>query len=403
MENCTIYSHKLDFDKVITILQDKLPKSKIEFNDGGKQKSLVATIKGGFFSKTFTLKINYRERLNPSYKLDKVECGLTQNLGGMVNFIQSLPASNEEVKTKFLHKVMAANCEMAFIATPYITSEIEATLRQIVTELDAFVFAQPNNFFQSSEEQHFVDKDLNLILDTAGNCNIQDIDVIVDAKYHDQPSEEYTQAQLDRKEASEAFLTTKGIKTNVNLPCQADSSTIQLRSTEDIITRAYALLIVAAKGEGIPSANLEQPIADKQINNFTPKEHSILNSDELTDQEKTYATWRYESLYTLLWAINLTPQLKFPDEICDVQDIVASMLRPSRAELTATASLRSTSTILDELDKTYRMHWACVDARIKGEPVTGGINPSIIYERHYAMNWLINYQNKDWDDVLTHT
>jgi len=44
----------------------------VEINDGGLQKSLVATIKGGFFSKTKTLKINYRQRKNPSYKLEEI-------------------------------------------------------------------------------------------------------------------------------------------------------------------------------------------------------------------------------------------------------------------------------------------------------------------------------------------
>lgn len=121
MENCTIYSHKLEFEKVVQIVQSNLPKAKVTFNDGGKQKSLVATIKGGFFGKTKTLKINYRERQNPSYKLEEIECGLTQNLAGMVNFIQSFPAKNENVRNKFLLKVMAANCEIPFMAEPEMT------------------------------------------------------------------------------------------------------------------------------------------------------------------------------------------------------------------------------------------------------------------------------------------
>lgn len=111
MENCTIYSHQLRFEDIVQIVKSELPKASVEYNDGGKQKGLIATVKGGFFGKTKTLKINYRERENPSYKLDKVECGLTQNLAGMVNFIQSLPAQNEGLRNKFLHKVMSANCE----------------------------------------------------------------------------------------------------------------------------------------------------------------------------------------------------------------------------------------------------------------------------------------------------
>ncbi len=49
--------------------------------------------------------------------------------------------------------------------------------------------------------------------------------------------------------------------------------------------------------------------------------------------------------------------------------------------------------MLDELDKTYRMNWACADARIKGQEVAGNINHSIIYRS------LTNYQNQDWDNV----
>jgi hypothetical protein len=49
------------------------------------------------------------------------------------------------------------------------------------------------------------------------------------------------------------------------------------------------------------------------------------------------------------------------------------------------------------------MHWACVDARIKGQEVAGGIHPGIVYERHYCLNWLTRYQDQEWDDVQTNT
>ena len=66
MENCTIYSHHLKFDEIAQIVKTSLPKAKVEVQDDGKQKGLIATLKGGFFGKTKQLKINYRERENPS-------------------------------------------------------------------------------------------------------------------------------------------------------------------------------------------------------------------------------------------------------------------------------------------------------------------------------------------------
>ena len=403
MENCTIYSHKLEFEKVVQIVKSTLPKAKVTFNDGGKQKSLVATIKGGFFGKTKTLKINYRERKNPSYKLEEVECGLTQNLAGMVNFIQSFPAKNEKVRDKFLLKVMSANCEMPFMAEPEMTSEFESVLRKIIKELDGYIFAQPNRLFNKSGGQHFVDKNLGLILDPDGNCEIEDIDVTVDAIYHDEPSENYTKEQIERKTKTESFLEGHNIKINKNLPCVSSSETVKIRSVQEVIDRAYALLIIVAKGDGIEQTKLMKTVEDKKIDSFSPKEQHLYQTESLSNQQRANATWRYESLYTLLWALGKMETLKFPSEVCDVRTVLGTIIQPSREEFEASVQLRSKQEILDELDKIYRMHWACVDARIKGEEVTGGINPSVIYERHHSLNWLTTYQDQDWDDVQTNT
>ena len=403
MENCTLYSHKLDFDKVIQIVESNLPKAKIEVDDGGIQKSLVAVIKGGFFGKTKTLKINYRQRENPSYKLDQIECGLTQNLAGMVGFIQKFPAHNESVRNKFLHKVMSANTEMAFMAEPKITNEFEAILRKVVSELDAFIFTPPNSLFTKSNGQHFVDKDLNLILDTQGNCEIEDISVHVDAKYRDEPSDNNTDEQKERKSKSNEFLTSHGIKVSKTLPCISDSAQVQLRSVSEVIDRTYSLLVTAAKGEGVESEHLSRMVESKKVDQLSGKERSIYEADVLSDQDKAYATWRYESLYTMLWALGIMDDLKYPSQICDVQMIVGKLLQPSREEFVESVNMRDKDEILNELDKIYRMNWACVDARIKNEEVAGSINPSVVYERHYSLNWLTSDLGSDWDDVQTHT
>lgn len=403
MENCTIYSHNLEFEKVVQIIKSNLPKAKVEFNNGGMQKSLTATIKGGFFGKSKILKINYRERKNPSYKLEQVECGLTQNLSGMVNFIQSLPAKNEEVRNRFLYKVMSANCEIPFIAEPEIIPEFESILRKIVHELDGFIFTQPNRIFNRSNGQHFVNKNLNLILDMNGNCEVQDVEINVNSKYHDQSKEAYTEEQIKRKEKSEAFLAANGIKINKNLPCISSPESVELRTLKEVIDRAYSLLIIAVKGEGIEQEHLTKTVQAKKIESFSPKENQIYQAESLNEQERAYATWKYESLYTMLWALGKMDELKYPSEICDVQGIVGKIFQPSREEFEGTVRLRVKSEILDELDKTYRMNWACVDARIKGQQVAGNINPSVVYERHYSLNWLTKYQNQDWDNVQTNT
>ncbi|WP_079688608.1 DUF4272 domain-containing protein [Ohtaekwangia koreensis] len=31
------------------------------------------------------------------------------------------------------------------------------------------------------------------------------------------------------------------------------------------------------------------------------------------------------------------------------------------------------------------------------------LNSSVVFERHYSLNWLIRYMNQDWDKVTTDT
>lgn len=403
MQNCSFYSHYPDFEKIEKTVRYHLPKAKIEITGQGLKKSLKATLKGGLFGKTQTLELNLRQRQNPSYTLEKVECELTRQLSGMVNFVNNLPAQNPGIQQKFIHKIMSVNCEVGVIATPSFSPAFAKLLQHLVGTLDGFVFAQPDLPFSRSGYQHFLDQELRLILDTAGNSEVADVNVSVEAKYHDPPASAATDAQLKRKAASEAFLTARNIKINTHLPCVPDEANVTLRSQNDVVARAYALMMVAVKGEGLEQEHLERAIREKQITGFSPEENRLIQAAELTQQERVSATWRYESLYVILWALGIFEDLKYPDAICDVPAVSGALYTPSREEFEQSAKLRTPTEILDELDKTYRMNWACVDARIKGQQPGGGLEPGVVYERHYALNWVTCFMNQDWDDVETRT
>lgn len=404
MENCTIYSHYLDFDKVIELANTHLPKASIEVSKLNElERSLVATIKGGLFSKAKTLTINYRQRLNPSYQLETIDCELTNNLAGMANFINSLPAKNEAVQNKLIYKALAANCEMPFMAEPVMAPEFEALLQEIITGLDAFAFVQPGKFFNRSGSQYFADKKLRVIIDSEGNCEIDDLEVNISTEFFDPPASDYTAEQLERKAASEAFLTGEGVKINPHLPCVASEDSVVIRDKKEMVGRAYALLVVAAKGEGIEQEYLDKTVQEKGITEFSPNEKTLFESTNLSNQDMATASWRYESLNAILWALGFISELKYPSEECDVANLVSLIFKPTREEFESLAQPKSKQEILDELDKTYRMHWACVNARVKGEPISGNLNTGVVYERHYLLNWLTNHHNEDWDDVQTAT
>ena len=48
------------------------------------------------------------------------------------------------------------------------------------------------------------------------------------------------------------------------------------------------------------------------------------------------------------------------------------------------------------LDYYYRLHWYCVDERLKGE--NSKLNEGQIYERRKALEW-VSDRDCDWDEI----
>jgi hypothetical protein len=89
--------------------------------------------------------------------------------------------------------------------------------------------------------------------------------------------------------------------------------------------------------------------------------------------------------------------------MCNVGDDVEIILKLKEKNFRQNAKLRSKQEILDQADLILRLNWACVNARVKNEPMPGGLDASVVYERHYSLNWLIRYMDQAWDDVTTDT
>ncbi|MNP77167.1 hypothetical protein D3C76_1745290 [compost metagenome] len=58
---------------------------------------------------------------------------------------------------------------------------------------------------------------------------------------------------------------------------------------------------------------------------------------------------------------------------------------------------------MDEADKIYRLHWACVNARIKGEEAPAGLIESVVLERRRALFWMIGHRDEAWNDISMNT
>lgn len=213
------------------------------------------------------------------------------------------------------------------------------------------------------------------------------------------------EASFARKSRTEDYLRSVGVPINANLPRVEDESETRLRSANDVAERCVVLYAVSAIGFGAASFRAVEWLKKESLwGAASPAEQAFLSKTTPPQNEIANASWRVEALWTLLWSLGKVESLEFPTETCDI-DLVQELMPPpdtSCEEFLRTSQILSLSEILDEVDMIYRIHWAVVESRLNGEEPPSSVNSSVVYERHYALNWLTYYAD-DWDDITTDT
>jgi len=116
-------------------------------------------------------------------------------------------------------------------------------------------------------------------------------------------------------------------------------------------------------------------------------------------EEANELVWRYEAIQVLRWALGQQATLPFPDEVCDVPGMTEWLFQSQSAEFISQAKLRTTPEVLDAVDLNHRMLWAARDAATHQRPAPAGLDGFILSERQQALNWLIQFEEADWDQV----
>ncbi len=212
-----------------------------------------------------------------------------------------------------------------------------------------------------------------------------------------------TEESIARKERSIAILKAEGIPFIKHLPVIETEVQSIRRSKEEILKRAIALMIVGFKGDiqdhDLTVSMVEALGADAY---FTPEELAFVHNPAPTEHDSIQLSWRSEGALVMLWAAGLIDDLGRPDKVADVLQIDRLVGDVGFEELMRKAKPRSQAEILDAADLIYRYHWAIVQARLDSEEIET-LDADVVFERHYALNWLIGYMGQDWDDISTDT
>ena len=350
-----------------------------------------------------TLRLHGRQRTRPDYQLREVTDDFTQNLAGMYTFVQQLPMPAADRQNRLLAKITTLNTELTLTAEAGFPAGFGMWLAPVLAHYEALVFSEPNSLYAASAGQGFYDSAGRLLTDTTGAGDAgASLPVSIESRYYDEPNP--LSDQLARKARSEAALQARGIPFAASLPSVASDTSVQLRAQDAVVDRALALTYVALKGEGVPPdslAGFERAYAERR--HLSPAEQAFINDPAPDQQARVNATWRYEALHTLLWALGYLPELEYPDQPCDPGADTGLLAPLSEAEFRQRARLRPAPEILDAADLTYRYAWACVDSRLRQQPAPAGLESGVVHERLYALNWLTSRFGEDWDDVSTDT
>lgn len=215
-----------------------------------------------------------------------------------------------------------------------------------------------------------------------------------------------TPDQQARRARSEAYCQTHGVPIYANPTALfTDPETqVTLRTQDEAVDRALALCYLGLKSEGLQPGHLAEIDRDYRITpKLTPKEKRYATATAPTEQQRIDANWRYESLHVLLWSLGFVDTLEYPDHMCNVAADVRIIHDLTETQFRQKAVLRSKKEILDQRDLALRLNWACVSARLKEQPAPGNLDKGVVFERHYALNWLTSYARQAWDDVSTYT
>jgi hypothetical protein len=134
-------------------------------------------------------------------------------------------------------------------------------------------------------------------------------------------------------------------------------------------------------------------------------EQALLLAETPIERQTIDATWRCESLQTLLWCIGKLREMPPASKLCSVPAMLDLMPEPGGklTEFYRDLELRSEAEFNELYARTHYQHWQVGDAQIHGKPMPADLDPGVIYERHYAMNWVRYYEDDGWDEVTTDT
>ena len=325
---------------------------------------------------------------------------------GMANYFAQAPLENEKVKDAAIQQILLFNC---IVGVSFGVNE-EATRTQYII-MQIYNMAKEMEAFVLHPNMHLFRADGKLLISIDGKTDFEEF---YPSTHILKNEKEESQEDIARKERSIAILEEKNIPYVKHLRASVPESDCKIPNKAEIVHRLICIFSTCVRSEVYTCGRYENPsekakeqydLLNEQYNIkewLSPEEKEFIDDPYPDTVRLNNFGWRYECCSVILWALSLI-DLKEPTEICDAAELGNIIWNNDFESLMEKAVLRSKDELLDMQDLVLRYNWACVDARINRKEISQ-LNEGIIYEWHYALNWLVGaYGVTQWDDVQTHT
>lgn len=178
------------------------------------------------------------------------------------------------------------------------------------------------------------------------------------------------------------------------------------RSAQAAAERLLALISVVSRAHEVSARQTLKWVNRHGIDDFfSDRERAFYFLPEQPDHQQVVKfSWRVEAMAALIWALEgldaMPPLNEQFGDIWQVPMVQAAGRDP--AFFLSGARLRPAAEIKEMEADLYHAHWRVRDAQLFGKKMPEDLEPGIVYERRYALSWLVGWGD-DWDAVPTDT
>lgn len=207
--------------------------------------------------------------------------------------------------------------------------------------------------------------------------------------------------QIKRK--SDEIIKKYGANINPQLPILDYQG---VRKNDEIIKRVTIMAGMVYIAHQAPPLVIRKWIVEQGLYQYVTEFEKVIlekNEGEVTSEEILKLKWYVESLWALAWVLGINKNFKIDESVGDdlIEMVPDVRKKQNYSILKANTLMLSEKEIYEQADLYYRVHWHCVDTRLKGLN-SSKFDEGTIMERRKALDWVITPE-KEWDEIDLNT